>query len=1308
MINNYYKKCTHKYSIEKMLRFELKPYGETAEKLSEFKDEYLKEIVEKDSIRANEYKKTKAIINDYHREFISDVLKNENIQYYINISTVEDAFKLHKKFQSTTNKNDKEDKKDKKDLLKNLKDKLKDKLKILRKKLIDGFVKSKDESIAFKYKNLFKKELIQIYLPEWLKLKDAVWFEDREYTQEEAEQFLKNFYHWTSYFTGFHENRKNMYSDEDKSTSIANRSINENMITFFNNYIILERLPKNLWDELTREEKNVFKLDEFANCISQKGIDNYNKILGEINEKINLYQQKEGIKIKEKLKKLHNQIMGTHIDEEFLPEGFIDDISMLDAIQQCKIKVMDSNEGSSIIQQIKVFFSEFDRNDSDDDTHIYLKNDTSLTQLSSHVFGHWRDIENIISDYCHEHKEKWEKEKFIPYANLKKAVAWKHSIQDDEQDKEKYNLKKLGDYFCTMKFYSNKSHNTELGNAVNIESKLNESLSELTQMGILNLKKINDDRKLPDKEGGKGGKGFEQLRIIKSFLDDLLYLVNFMKIFALENKKEQVDMPSKDLSFYNEFETLYKTLGEEVIPLYNKVRNYVTKKPYKLDKIKINFEKVTLLDGWDKNKEKSNLGFLMLKDNKYYLGIMHATKGDNMIFSDKLPAIDILATKGEEAFRKVEYKLLPGASKMLPKVFFANAYKNKEGSYLPDEKINKIRNHASHTKGGKPQEGYEKKPFVIEDCHALIDFYKEAIKRHEEWECFDFNFSDTKSYEDTSYFFREVEQQGYKISYKDIKASYINDKVASGGLSVFEIYNKDFSQNKNDTNKKKAKDNLHTMYWKGIFQPENLQKVVIKLNGEAEIFYRPKSLEKKITHPKNNAIASKRKNTHNRFSRFSYDIIKDKRFTQDKFFFHVPITLNFKLGNMISSKFNTQIIKLLQHNKDINIIGIDRGEKNLLYYTVINQKGRIIAQNSLNEIEEVRYHDILNKREEERARARGSWATIKNIKELKAGYLSKVVYKISQLVIEHNAILILENLNFGFKKGRFKVEKQVYQKFEKALIDKLNYLVDKNTQFPKEGHYLNAYQLTAPFESFQKLGLQSGILFYVPAYHTSKVCPITGFVNFLYPKFETIEKANNFFKKFDKICYNSTKKYFEFHANINQFVDTKKKEKGKIEKQDWVICSHGDSRWVYDSKNKSTKKINVSDEIISLCEKYKIDYRQGNLQDAIIKQDNAYFFKRLIYLLKVLLQLRYSNSVKNEDFILSPIADSKGKFFHSNPQDRDKPIDSDANGAYHIALKGLLNLQEINKWDGESNLQLAISNNVWYNFIQKNTFLDTR
>ena len=113
-----------------------------------------------------------------------------------------------------------------------------------------------------------------------------------------------------------------------------------------------------------------------------------------------------------------------------------------------------------------------------------------------------------------------------------------------------------------------------------------------------------------------------------------------------------------------------------------------------------------------------------------------------------------------------------------------------------------------------------------------------------------------------------------------------------GDLYLFQIYNKDFSE------KSKGKPNLHTMYWKALFDDNNLKDIVYKLNGQAEIFFRKASLKLEDTaiHKKNEYIENKNVNNPKKQSIFEYDLIKDRRYTIDKFQFHVPITINFING----------------------------------------------------------------------------------------------------------------------------------------------------------------------------------------------------------------------------------------------------------------------------------------------------------------------------------------------------------------------------------------------------------------------------
>ena len=739
---------------------------------------------------------------------------------------------------------------------------------------------------------------------------------------------------------------------------------------------------------------------------------------------------------------------------------------------------------------------------------------------------------------------------------------------------------------------------------------------------------------------------------------------NFVKIVIPKNDIE------KDLEFYNVLN--YNALAE-IVPVYNKIRNYLTKKPYSQEKIKLNFGCPTLLNGWDLNKEEFNLSILLEKEGFYYLGIIN--KKDNKIFKE---------TKSDSSdnYKKIEYKLLPGPNKMLPKVFFSD---KRIKDFAPSAELLERYNKGLH----------KKEAGDLTFCHELIDFYKKSINKHEDWKNFNFKFTNTIEYQDISQFYKEVTHQGYKITFKNISSKYIDELVESGRLFLFRIYNKDFSKYS------KGKENLHTMYWKMLFDEDNLENVIYKLNGEAEIFYRKKSIvSDKVTHPANEPIKNKNILNNKKESVFKYDLIKDKRYTLDKFQFHVPVTLNFKADDI--RKFNDYTNLQIKSSDDIHIIGIDRGERNLLYINIIDTKGNIKEQFSLNEIVNefqnkkytVNYHDLLAKKEEERDRAKKSWNTIENIKELKEGYMSQVVHKIAQLILKYNAIVVMEDLNSGFKNSRKKVEKSVYDKFEKMLINKLEYLVDKNIQDKHaQGGLLNAYQLA----NSKIQGRQNGIVFYIPAWNTSKIDPVTGFVDFFHTKYEGIEKSKIFIQKFDDIRYNNKEDYFEFVCNYKNFTD---KNLGKQE--NWTICTFGDRIRTFRNKDKNSswdsETICLSKEFKSLFQEYSID--MNNIKQSILGRTDKSFYERFIYLFKLTVQLRNSITGTLEDYVLSPIRNKQGTFFDSRTA-VNMPQDADSNGAYNIARKGLMILNRIKESnDNKMKIDYAISNADWLNFVQ--------
>lgn len=74
---------------------------------------------------------------------------------------------------------------------------------------------------------------------------------------EEEIKIVNTFNRFTTYFTGFYENRKNMYSADSKSSSIAYRCIDENLPRFLDNAETFRKiaisLPKENFIELTEK-----------------------------------------------------------------------------------------------------------------------------------------------------------------------------------------------------------------------------------------------------------------------------------------------------------------------------------------------------------------------------------------------------------------------------------------------------------------------------------------------------------------------------------------------------------------------------------------------------------------------------------------------------------------------------------------------------------------------------------------------------------------------------------------------------------------------------------------------------------------------------------------------------------------------------------------------------------------------------------------------------------------------------------------------------------------------------------------------
>ena len=1222
-MSNLYRNLHNFYSVQKTLRFELIPQGKTKENMEK------EGILKADEHRAEIYSKVKKYCDEYHKLFIDKCLKN------IRLNELNKYYELYSVV--------KKDEKQKEEFIK-----IQEKL---RKQISESFRNNNE------YKGLFQKDIINIYLITMYK-------DDKEKIKDIGE-----FNKFTTYFSGYNKNRENMYSEEEKPTGIAYRLINENLPIFIENFKIYNRVIKfmpeiinkihtDLMEYIQVEDINeIFDINYYNEVLTQKGIECYNIIIsgksksnGEkikgLNEYINEFNQKHNEKIP-KLQELYKQILSDTDTASFKFDTIESDEELLNNIESYYTKLLP------VFNKINQLFAKFNKYNLD---LIFINNDGTLNTISNEIYKDWSYIRNRIG-------ERYD----IEYTGKLKKDTEQYSKQKQEYMKKQkqYSLKFLNDSLRDNYLIEYISNYIE-------QSKIMEKMkTDFTE--VQKIESRGDTKQLIKDENS--------IVKIKNLLDDIKFLQEFVKILVLKDRTIE-----KDAEFYSELMPYYNEL-KDIIPLYNKTRNYLTQKAYSTEKIKLNFECPTLLNGWDLNKEEANLGVILLKNEKYYLGIINP-------YCKKIFQIQEKDSNSENNYKKMEYKLLPGPNKMLPKVFFS---KSKIDEFMPSDELLEKYNKGCHKKG---------KDFDINFCHELIDFYKTSLNKHKDWKKFDFKFKSTSEYNDISEFYKDVEEQGYKIEYSEYSEKYINELVDRGELYLFQIYNKDFSEYS------KGRPNLHTMYWKAVFDIENIKNPVYKLNGEAEIFYRKKSLERKITHSANEPVANKNENTIKSgkpTSLFKYDLIKDKRYTVDKFQFHVPITMNFKSEKMFN--INQVVNKYLKYNDDINVIGIDRGERNLLYVCVIDKNEKIVYQKSLNEIVNeyksikysTNYHALLNKKEKEREIAREDWKNIENIKELKEGYMSQVIHILVELMRKYNAIIVIEDLNKGFKNSRIKVEKQVYQKFEKMFIDKLNYLVFKDEPKESEGGVLNAYQLTNKFETFNKIGKQSGVLYYIPAWCTSKIDPTTGFINRFYIKYENLDKSKEFINKIDDISYNSSENLFEFDIDYSKFTDRLNETRNK-----WTLYTNGERIYTYrnDKGEWIDKKIQLTNGFKKLFEKYSINL--DNIKNEILEKANIEFFKGnnetlgFIQLFKLMVQMRNSLTGKEEDNLISPVKNSNGKFFNTNEQIEGLPKDADANGAYNIARKGLMLIEQMRNTEDDklNKIKYNITEKEWLDYVQ--------
>ena len=408
-----------------------------------------------------------------------------------------------------------------------------------------------------------------------------------------------------------------MYSAEAQGTSIANRIVNVNLLKYMDNIRIFETILKADCLQIQDLEKtlgmilgdhalkDLFDISKYDQFVRNEDIVIYNTILGGIstgdckiqgiNEYVNLYNQKKEGRRLPLLKPLYKQILAdretySHIEEQYTcDQDVINDINGL-------IQILNSHLSSAgtllkLLEGIK----------SCNLDGIYILNGLPLTDLSNRVTGSWSYVRECMEsefDELFPKKAKTKNEKY--YEERAKYLKKEASIS-------------LGRLNLLAEKYKDVNYHFEDGylNAKDYFKVYDMSVAAAEQ--LLNSETGEEKSFLKDKEAVKK---------IKDLLDSIKSIEKLIK--PLLGKGTE---PHKDEYFYGELQSEYDVISR-VNRIYNMVRNYVTQKPYSVDKIKINFDIPTFLMGWDLNREKANHSVILRKCGQYYLAVTAKSNAD--------------------------------------------------------------------------------------------------------------------------------------------------------------------------------------------------------------------------------------------------------------------------------------------------------------------------------------------------------------------------------------------------------------------------------------------------------------------------------------------------------------------------------------------------------------------------------------------------------------------------------------------------------------------------------------------------------
>ena len=678
---------------------------------------------------------------------------------------------------------------------------------------------------------------------------------------------------------------------------------------------------------------------------------------------------------------------------------------------------------------------------------------------------------------------------------------------------------------------------------------------------------------------------FTHVNLIKSYLDALNDFKRTLSNIVVN------DYPDECIEFYNKLDELTENLNMSS-KATNLIRNYITKKLQDtciIEGMTFGMPSMTGNKWWVGEKFSKNENLLFIENDEYYIALPLSDMPITAIVCDEPSTVKALAFKNKT-----------DSSKNLPRMAFNKATKEafKSGA---EEFVREDAKTAPICITKEIWDMYEGKTAYkdsvskgiiteeerIRNAVKLIQYYKDFMKANAEWNIYPIDkLKDATDYESVNDFTTDLDAITVSMNKIDVSKETLTKLEESGQLLVFKIYSQELYKKRNNLD-----TNAQMLNY--FFSDKNLnENTTVRITGAPKIQFSPASIERKVTHAKGSTLVNRYDKNKARIPEETYlelnhyyngvykfdeltndakeyvnsglvvthkatfDIVKDERHTKDRYFIALGMAKNIQGSTRpsaikLNEKFDEHVID------GANKLVVTRNKTDLIYYTVFDKFGNVIAEESLNIINGYNYAEMLKATDTRRKNEKSdSWEYGATVKDLRTAFIDLAIAKISRVAEEYNAVIIVEKISEGKKKKASSFDDNALVLFEEKLCNKMADYSNRTKAFGESGSVSNPYQLAL---STGKDYSHNGIIYKVITNYTDTMCPFTGYVNlFNFRNIDRIEDKREFLSKFEKIYFDETSSNLYYKFNYLDF--DLKNDNGKnksIGKPDWTLKAGG-------------------------------------------------------------------------------------------------------------------------------------------------------